>query len=160
MRIEKRLTTSSLITVGISGVASLLAVIVLLYMVARYDHVLTYYAFPQGDIGHAMSALADMRSATRGAIGYEEQNLINQMVSAHDEKKAELYEYLAVIDDTIVTDIGLESYNNIMASVDAYVAIDQKVLELGATEDVELCKQAQDACVPGAQAAARNYHRL
>lgn len=147
MRIQKRLTTSSLITVGITSVASLLAIIVLLYMVGRYDHVLTYYAFPQGDIGHAMSALADMRSATRGAIGYEEQNLIDQMVAAHDAKKAELYEYLEVIDDTIVTDIGLESYNNIVASVEAYVAIDQKVLEIGATEDVELCKQAQEMAV-------------
>ncbi len=144
MRIQKRLTCSALVTIGISAVASVFAILVVLYMVGQYDHVLSYYAFPQGDIGHAMSALADVRSATRGAIGYEEQDKIDQMVAAHDEMKAEVYEYVDLIGDTIVTDIGRESYNNIVASIDAYMAIDQKVLELGATEDVELCMQAQE----------------
>ena len=81
MRIHKRLRGSSLITIGISAIASVLAVSVLLYMVGQYNHVLTYYAFPQGDIGHAMAALADMRSATRGAIGYEEQDKIDKLLN-------------------------------------------------------------------------------
>lgn len=144
MRIQKRLTASSLITIGISAVASLFAMFVVIYMVGQYDHVLSYYAFPQGDIGHAMAALADVRSATRGAIGYEEQEQIDKMVAVHEEKKQEVYQYVDAIGDTIVTDIGRESYSNIVASVDAFMAIDQKVIELGATEDVELCKQAQD----------------
>ena len=56
MRIQKRLTYSSLITIGISAIASLFAILVVIFMVWRYDYVLTYYAFPQGDIGHAMAA--------------------------------------------------------------------------------------------------------
>lgn len=143
LRIQKRLTGSSLITIGISCVASLLAVIMLLYMVSQYDHVLTYYAFPQGDIGHAMAALADMRSATRGAIGYEEQDKIDKMVAAHTEKKAQLDEYMQLIEDSIVTDIGQTSYDNIVAALDKYLKVEARVLELGATEDVEKCKQAQ-----------------
>lgn len=147
MRIQKRLTASSLVTIGISAVASLFAILVVIYMVSQYDHVLSYYAFPQGDIGHAMSALSDVRSATRGAIGYEEQELIDKMVADHAVKKEEVYKYVDAIGETIVTDIGRESYNNIVASIDAYMAIDQKVIELGATEDVALCKQAQDLAV-------------
>ncbi len=143
MRIQKRLTTSSIIGVLLASVASIFAMICIIYMSGQYNHVLNYYAFPQGDIGKAMCALADVRSATRGAIGYEEQDLIDQMVTAHDEKKAEVYHYLEIIEGTIVTDIGRESYNNIVASIDAYFAIDEKVIALGATEDVELCKQAQ-----------------
>lgn len=144
MRIQKRLTGSSLITIGISCVGSVLAIIVLLYMVGQYNHVLTYYAFPQGDIGHAMAALADMRSATRGAIGYEEKDKIDKMLTAHAEKKEEFYHYLGLIEDSIVTEIGQTSYDNIVAAVEEYTAIEQKVLDLGATEDVELCKQAQE----------------
>lgn len=147
MRIQKRLTSSSYITIGISAIASLFAILVMVYMIGQYDHVLTYYAFPQGDIGQAMTALADVRSSTRGAIGYEDQKLIDKMVAAHDEKKAEVYQYVDMIGDTIVTDIGRESYSNIVASIDAYMAIDEKVLNLGATEDVELCRQAQDLAV-------------
>ncbi len=144
MRIQKRLTGSSLITIAISSAASLLAVVVLLYMVWQYNHVLTYYAFPQGDIGHAMAALADMRSATRGAIGYEEQDKIDMMVAANAEKREELYTYLDIIEDSIVTDIGQQSYDNIMAAVEKYVEIEQQILDIGATEDIELCKQAQE----------------
>ena len=147
MRIQKRLTMSSLITIGISAVASLFAILVMIYMVSRYDHVLSYYAFPQGDIGHAMAALADVRSATRGAIGYEEQELIDKMVATHDEKKEEVYEYVDMIGDTIVTDIGRESYNNIVASIDAYMEIDQKVINLGATQDDASSKQAQEMAI-------------
>ena len=147
MRIQKRLTMSSLITIGISAVASLFAILVMIYMVSRYDHVLSYYAFPQGDIGHAMAALADVRSATRGAIGYDEQEMIDKMVATHDEKKEEVYEYVDLIGDTIVTDIGRESYNNIVASIDAYMEIDQKVIDLGATKDDANSKQAQELAI-------------
>lgn len=51
MRIQKRLTYSSLIAIGISAVASLFAIFVVIFMVGKYDHVLTYYAFPQGISG-------------------------------------------------------------------------------------------------------------
>ena len=131
-------------TIGISSIASLIAIIILLYMGSQYNHVLTYYAFPQGDIGHAMAALADMRSATRGAIGYEEQDKIDQMVAANAEKREELTYYMELIKDSIVTDIGQESFENIVAALEKYVAIEDEILALGATEDVELCMQAQE----------------
>ena len=144
MRIQKRLTNSSLITIGISSIASLLAVAVLLYMAWQYNHVLTYYAFPQGDIGHAMAALADMRSATRGAIGYDEQDKIDKVVAANAQKREELYVYLGLIEDSIVTDIGQQSYDNIMVAVEKYIEIEQKIMDLGATEDSEQSRQAQE----------------
>lgn len=144
MKIQKRITSSSLVTIGITGMASILAVLVILYMVGQYNHVLTYYAFPQGDIGHAMAALADMRSATRGAIGYEKQDRIDQMLDTHEEKKEELYYYLDLIEKSIVTDIGQVSYDNIVTALTEYEAIEQEVLSLGASEDVELGKQAQE----------------
>lgn len=60
MRIQKRLFNSSLMTSAITTVAAVLALIIIIYSSGQYSHVLTYYAFPQGDIGHAMTALSEM----------------------------------------------------------------------------------------------------
>ena len=87
MRIQRRLLRSSIMTSAITAMAAVLALIVIVYSSSQYSHVLTYCAFPQGDIGHAMVALSDMQSSTRGAIGYEMQALIDRMVKEHDESK-------------------------------------------------------------------------
>lgn len=143
MRIKKRLTASSIITVVLASFSSIFALICVIYMVGRYNHTLDYYAFPQGDVGKAMTALADVRSSTRGAIGYDEEELIEQLVATHDAKKQEVNDCLKVIEGTIVTDIGREIYSEIVATLDAYFEIDQEVISLGATTDDKLSKQAQ-----------------
>ena len=143
MRVQKRLTLSSLITVGISAIASLFAIFVVIYMVGQYDHVLTYYAFPQGDIGHAMAALAEVNGSTRGAIGYESQGMIDKMVETHDASKKKLLDYVDVIGESIVTEEEKESYAEMVDKLNKYLQSDQKVLEIGSTEGVESSKQAQ-----------------
>ncbi|MBQ2117193.1 MAG: methyl-accepting chemotaxis protein [Lachnospiraceae bacterium] len=137
MRIQQRLKTNSILSVGITGIGTLLAIIAMLYMIAQYNRVLTYYAFPQGDIGNAMAILADIRSATRGAIGYEKQDHIDKMVAAHDKKIEELNGYLENIKGTIVTDVGRKNFEHIIEHVMEYIEIDQKVLELGTSNDKE-----------------------
>lgn len=144
MRIKKRLTASSIITVVLASFSSIFALICVIYMVGRYNHTLDYYAFPQGDVGKAMAALADVRSSTRGAIGYDEEELIEQLVATHDAKKQEVNDSLKIIEGTIVTDIGREIYSEIVATLDAYFEIDQEVISLGATTDDKLSKQAQE----------------
>ena len=158
MRILKRLTMSSVITAAIASVAAIVSVVVLFYMGGQYNHALTYYAFPQGTLGLAMKELADIRSATRGAVGYEQQDRIEKMREYHDESIAKLKEYLPQIEATIVTDIGQQSYDEIVKAVDAYLEIDAKVFEMGATIDAVKKKQAEDLVfsdmVPAYQAAS------
>jgi len=143
LRIKDRLTRGAMTALGISSLAAVIATIILLFMAGRYNHVLTYYAFPQGDLGKAMAELADIRSATRGAIGYETQNYIDQMVAQHDEAVANLEALLVPIEESIVTDVGRESFEQIRTTLDNYLAVDAKVLSIGATEDTTLCIQAQ-----------------
>ena len=131
MRIEKRLKNSSMITVSIASTAAIVAAIFLFYIGSQYNHALTYYAFPQGDLGLAMKELADIRSATRGAIGYEEDDQIESMVTAHDEAVKKLQEYLVIIEGTIVTDIGQQSYDAIVEAVEEYLVVDQKIINMG-----------------------------
>lgn len=144
MRIEKRLTFSSVITVALAAIAALVASVFLFYMGMRYNDVLNYYAFPQGDIGIAMTQLADIRSATRGAIGYDDPELIESLVEKHDEAVETMEEYIDKIADTIVTDVGRESYNEILSTVEVYLEIDAQVIEMGATSDATLSKKAQE----------------
>ncbi len=143
LRLKKRLRTGSAITIAIGSVATIIALVMMLYMGNRYNYVLEHYAFPQGDVGYLMTALADVRSATRGAIGYEEQAYIDTMVEQHEARLKEVYTYLEVVEETLATDEDREAYNEVVDALEEYVKIDAKVLELGATVDVELCKQAQ-----------------
>lgn len=53
----------------------------------RYQHALTNYGFSQGDIGKAMTVFTDVRSATRGIIGYNDPDLVDGLITTHDEKK-------------------------------------------------------------------------
>ena len=144
MRIEKRLTNSSTITVSIASTAAIIAAIFLFYIGSQYNHALTYYAFPQGDLGLAMKELADIRSATRGAIGYEDEDQIAAMIESHDQAVEKLKEYLVVIEGTIVTDVGQQSYDAIVAAVDEYLAIDAKIVEMGQSTDPAEWGRAQD----------------
>ena len=143
-RIQKRLLLSSIMSSAIMMLASVVAIFVIIYSAKQYSHVLTYYAFPQGDIGHAMTALADVRSYTRAAIGYEEQELIDQMVISHDESKKIVEKYLEPIRESIVTDVGRESMAAIENAIDAYFAIDAEILALGATTDPINSRIAQE----------------
>lgn len=161
MRILKRLTTSSIITTGIASIAAVIATIALFYMGGQYNHALTYYAFPQGTLGLAMKELADVRSATRGAIGYDEADRVQKMVDAHDAAVAELKALLPEIEATIVTDVGQESYNGIVQALEDYLEVDAKVIKMGATTDPVLSKQAQDIAfsemIPAYEAASAAF---
>lgn len=143
IRIKKRLTTTFTIIVALVGIIALSSILVNLYMSNRYDYTLSYYAFPQGDIGKAMTAFADTHGATRAVIGYDEQENIDKELAVHKEKKNILYNYLPKIKNTMVTEEGRASYEAIASALDAYFVIEEEVLAIGATTDRELCAQAQ-----------------
>lgn len=144
LRIKERLNKSSTITITIAGVAAALAAILLFIVASQYNRVLTYYAFPQGDIGIAMTELADIRSATRGAIGYTDAERIQDMVDLHDEAVANLQAKLPEIEATIVTKASREDFDNIQAALDNFLEIDQEIINLGATDSQEQSLQAQE----------------
>lgn len=143
MRVQKRLTRGSLITVVIASVAAVIAAMFLFYIAGQYNRVLTYYAFPQGDLGMAMQELAEVRSATRAVIGYDDEARIATMVEEHDRAVENLQKHMPVIEATIVTDAGQEAYDEIVAALDNYLEIDAEVLAKGNTTNEEISKEAQ-----------------
>ena len=143
MRIKKRLITAFTIVIAIFGAVSVLVAAAMVYMVGVYDKVLEYYAFPQGDIGRAMNATAEVRSATRGIVGYETEELIQVVMTQHDEAIKEFEYYREEIRPTMITPEGKACMAAIDKAWEAYIEIDKEIIELGATTDQVRCEQAQ-----------------
>jgi len=142
--IEKKLTKSFFKVASISAAVALLGLIALIIISNRYSYALKNFGFAQGDIGKAMFEFADSRSSLRAAIGYDDADAIATMIEQHNENKVLFEQYFAIVENTIVSEDGRKTYDQINSELDAYWTLDQKIMELGATTDRELCKQAQD----------------
>lgn len=142
--IEKRLTRSFFKIAAIMAAVVILTLISLVVISTRYSYALKNFGFAQGDIGTAMFQFADIRSSLRAAIGYDDTEAIDAVVAQHSELKASFEESFAQIEKTIVSKSGRTTYDEIKSELDAYWELDSKIMELGATTDRELCKQAQD----------------
>lgn len=117
---------------------------VMLYMVKSYSNIIDNFAYPQGDIAMAMNYSAEVRSATRGGIGYDTSDEIARMVEQHKEAVNNFEAQIEMIRPTMVTDAGLEAMARIDAAWTAFKAADQEVIDLGATTDEAKSKEAQD----------------
>lgn len=156
--IEKKLTTSIFKVSSIIAGSALLALIALIIISNRYSYALQNFGFAQGDIGKAMFEFADIRSSLRAAIGYDDQDAIDAVVKQHDDKMVVFAEYFRQIENTIVSDDGRKTYDEIESELDAYWALDQRIMELGATTDRELCVQAQELALNELSAAYNSIY--
>lgn len=147
MKIGKRLKNSFTQIIVVFGVLSVLVMAVMVYTVKNYERVLDYYAYPQGDIALVMNESAEIRSATRGIIGYETEELIQEMQEQHDEAVANFEKLLEPVRATMITDEGIACMEAIDKAWAEYKQIDAEVVGLGATTDKELCIQAQEKMV-------------
>ncbi|MCM1536987.1 MAG: methyl-accepting chemotaxis protein [bacterium] len=143
-RIEKKLTTSIVKVAGMASVAAVIGIIALLVVSIRYTNALQNFGFAQGDIGRAMFEFADIRSSLRAAIGYDEQSAIDTVVAQHAEMKERFNESFAEVEKTIVSSDGRVTYNALVTELESYWELDQRIMDLGATTDRELCVQAQE----------------
>lgn len=143
-KIEKRLIRSFFSVASITAVAAFVGLIVIIVMSNRYSYALNNFGFAQGDIGRAMFEFADVRSSLRAAIGYDNQDAIDTVVQQHNKKIAVFEECFQDVEKTIVSEDGRTSYDAIKAELEAYWKLDAEVMELGATTDRELCRQAQE----------------
>ncbi|MDE6970343.1 MAG: MCP four helix bundle domain-containing protein [Eubacterium sp.] len=143
-KIEKRLKRSFFVVSSITSMAALVAIIAVMVISGRYSYALNNYGFAQGDIGRAMFEFADLRSSLRAAIGYDDADAIAEVVSQHETIKEDFEKSLAQVEHTIVSKDGRATYDAILADLDEYWKLDTQIMELGATTDRVLCRQAQE----------------
>lgn len=143
-KIEKKLTRSFLLVSLITAISALLGLIALIVSANRYSYALKNYGFAQGDIGKAMFEFADVRSSLRATIGYDDEEAIKQVVQQHENAIAAFNENFDLVEKTLVSKSGRETYDAIKSELENYWALDTRIMELGATTDRERCRQAQD----------------
>lgn len=147
MKIKKRLVSAFTIVISIFVLVAVAVAGSMIFMVKNYDKVLSYYAFPQGDIGMAMNATAEIRSATRAIIGYETRELIDAVKGQRDQSISDFKYYIEKVRPTMITPEG----NACMAAIDAawekYHALENEIVAVGDSTDPEQCALAQERMI-------------
>ncbi len=142
--IEKKLVRSFFKVSSITAVAAIIGMLAIIIICGRYSYALKNFGFAQGDIGKAMFEFADLRSSLRAAIGYDEESAITAVVQQHEEIKRDFEQSFARVENTIVSKEGRATYDAIEQELESYWKLDTQIMQMGATTDRELCKQAQD----------------
>ena len=90
-----------------------------------------------------MITFANTRSATRGIIGFDEQGLLDDAMTEHDEQKAKFENYFATVGDVVTTSEEKALYQQISDKLQQYWAAEEPIIEQGATTDATQSTAAQ-----------------
>ena len=147
MKIKKRLVSAFAIVISIFVLVSLTVAGSMMFMVKNYDKVLSYYAFPQGDIGMAMNATAEIRSATRAIIGYETRELIDAVKGQRDQSVSDFKYYIEKVRPTMITPEGDACMAAIDEAWEKYHTLENEIVALGDSTDPDQCALAQERMI-------------
>ena len=147
LKIQERLKKCFTVVALLASIAGVIGAIMMLIISTQYKNALTNYGFSQGDIGKAMIVFADARSAARGVLGYDDENLTSQLLATHDEKKQKFEDYWATVAETCVTKDEKELYDEATALVNQYWEAEQKAIDLGKSTDEDADLQAQQMMI-------------
>lgn len=125
VRIKERLTKAFVMVAAITAIGAVVGLAAMLVMSNRYSSALVNYGFSQGDIGKAMITFANTRSATRGIIGFDEQGLLDDAMTEHDEQKAKFENYFATVGDVVTTSEEKALYQQISDKLQQYWAAEE-----------------------------------
>ena len=142
--IKKRLTKGFAEVAIIGAIAAIIGIGALLIAAAQYEKALNRYGFTQGDIGKAMTAFSESRSALRAVVGYDDEDVIEKQVELHDQKKAAFDTYIDELNRSIKFAEGRDAYNQVLQELEGYWDLDAQVLELATSDDEDGYLKAQD----------------
>ena len=144
LKIREKLSKSYQQVIFIASISAIVGICALLIMSSMYNNALTNYGFAQGDIGQAMAAFADARSDLRGAIGYDNEDVIKDVKEDYYVKQDLFNTYLDKMAKTLATKVERDAYNQILADLDGYWGLSDEIVETGAKTDEASSKEAQD----------------
>ena len=147
MKIKKRLVLAFAIVISIFVLVAFTVAGSMMFMVKNYDKVLSYYAFPQGDIGMAMNATAEIRSATRAIIGYETRELIDAVKGQRDQSVSDFKYYIEKVRPTMITPEGDACMAAIDEAWEKYHTLENEIVALGDSTDPDQCALAQERMI-------------
>ena len=142
-RIKEQLTRGFVKVAIIGAVAAIIGVGALLLAAAQYEKALNWYGFTQGDIGKAIAAFSESRSALRAVVGYDDEAVIEKQIKLHDQKKAAFEAYIEELDSSIKFAEGRDAYNQVLQELEGYWNLDAQILELASSDDENGYLQAE-----------------
>lgn len=142
--IKKRLTKGFVKVAIIGAIAAVIGIVVLLIAAMQYEKALSQYGFTQGDIGKAVAAFSESRSALRAVVGYDDKAVIDKQIELHDQKKEAFETYIDELNRSIKFTEGRDAYNKVLQELDGYWELDAQVLELATSDDEDGYLKAQD----------------
>jgi len=145
LNIQDRLKKGFRVTTLIAALSGIIAGVIMITMSMQYSSALKYYGFSQGDIGKVMVTFSEVRSATRGMIGYTDPDLLNKMTETHDTKKESFQKYWAELESGIKTSDERAIYDDIASKLDSYWSTDDEIGNLGKNAtDADTQKKAEE----------------
>ena len=142
--IKKQLTKGFVKVAIIGAIAAIIGIIALLIAATQYEKALSRYGFTQGDVGKAVAAFSESRSALRAVVGYDDKAVIEKQIELHDQKKASFETYIDELNRSIKFTEGRDAYNKVLQELDGYWELDAQVLELATSDDEDGYLKAQD----------------
>lgn len=142
--IKKQLTKGFVKVAIIGAIAAVIGIVVLLIAAIQYEKALSQYGFTQGDIGKAVAAFSESRSALRAVVGYDDKAVIDKQIELHDQKKEAFETYIDELNRSIKFTEGRDAYNKVLQELDGYWELDAQVLELATSDDEDGYLKAQD----------------
>ena len=137
LKLGKRIRAGYVLAIALAVFMTAITLIFTLVVENKYHHITTYYAFPQGDIGFAMTILTSTKAYTETIIGYDNPTTVERAIQSREAVLAKLDECLDDIRKSIVTDIGEEHMHKIEETIQAYVTSDEKLFQFGISGDAE-----------------------
>ena len=130
-KIGDRLKLSYLKISIILTVASIVGIVAMFYIAFSYKLVLNHFAYPQGDIGRAMSALAESRSNLQSAIGFEDKEAVKLLCDDYEESKETFYVYIDKVEKQLIDSQSKEYCANIKTVAEEYWKLSDRFLLKG-----------------------------
>lgn len=143
MRIKQRLSYVFKIIIIAFSIVALGIGVLLLYMSTDYRKVLNNYAYPQGDIAAIKEDASEVRSATRGIIGYNSNDLISSMKDQYQEAVKQFETDIEKVRPIMITKEGKAAMEQIDAAWQDFYDTTQKIIPIGDTTDNDKSIQAQ-----------------
>ena len=142
--IKKQLTKGFVKVAIIGAIAAVIGIVALLIAAIQYERALSRYGFTQGDIGKAVAAFSESRSALRAVVGYDDEAVIDKQTELHDQKKAAFETYIDELNRSIKFTEGRDAYNKVLQELDGYWELDAQVLKLATSDDGDGYLKAQE----------------
>ena len=142
--IKKQLTKGFVKVAIIGAIAAVIGIVALLIAAMQYEKALSRYGFTQGDIGKAVAAFSESRSALRAVVGYDDEAVIDKQSELHDQKKAAFESYIDELNRSIKFTEGRDAYNKVLQELDGYWELDAQVFKLATSDDGDGYLKAQE----------------